>query len=220
MKQLIFALVVLLTTIACTQGVHWKLIKSFGQVPTGFQNGAFGIIGDTWVYFEGYDNRPCFNPGCPSVMSHNTFHGKRVNATHVRWTQVFPIDSPPNMTVFSGYTTLKAHRKLLICGGVNVNTFQEFQGCWLYDPDTITWTQIFDSYPNPGARLVGGLTYALGKAWVFGGGEIDFSHYPLIVFTDLNDLWSLNIHTGTWTLINPDAPNNTLPYQSTFPHQV
>ena len=93
---------------------------------------------------------------------------------------------------------------------------------WVYDPNTAKWTWMSGSNTRGSAGTYGavgatgvpaardsGMTWAdtNGNLWLYGGVFTDPNSASPPVF--LNDLWSYNISSGQWTLVNDSSPGTT-----------
>ncbi len=93
--------------------------------------------------------------------------------------------------VYGGYTNDAVN-------GTGIFTPENYLGdLWRFDLDTETWEQlVFDEAGGPGhrdnAKLIA--DEENDRIWLFGGSKFDG--------TTLSDLWSFDLHTGTWTRVD------------------
>ena len=131
------------------------------------------------------------------------------NLTGNNWTkQVQPTTPPARGLCAMSYD--ERHREMVLFGGGQMGIYHG--DTWIYDLDTNNWTNMSPS-TSPSAREGSAMVYdsAYGEMVLFGGENR---------VGTLNDTWTYNLSTNTWTILNPltsppTAWNHAMAYDST-----
>jgi N-acetylneuraminic acid mutarotase len=115
------------------------------------------------------------------------------------WTNMAPLVAPFGLLGAEMVYDAESDRMILF-GGLDVETFEPFDDTWTYDLNSNTWSKM-DPEVSPPARNFPAMAYddSADRVILFGG-------YP-----SLNDTWSYDFNTDTWEPMEPaDKPSRRL----------
>ncbi len=115
------------------------------------------------------------------------------------WHHIIPSGTPPSPRMDGGAAYDEATNRMLVFGGRPGSGFTNEVWALDLEPGSEKWTRLSPGGNGPSARA--GFAYAQGGQKLFVSCGWDGSNY-------YNDLYALDIHSLTWSLINPggDAP--------------
>jgi N-acetylneuraminic acid mutarotase len=105
-------------------------------------------------------------------------------------------------------------RRLIFFGGVGAASTESIldvaNDCWLFNPDSLTWSELEQNGLWPSPRRCVGVTSVDSGMYLWGGSGITGSSEGLR-YDFLNDWWHLNIATRAWTLLRPTDDHRISP---------
>ena len=128
-----------------------------------------------------------------------------------QWEQLTTSGPTPPIRCFHSAVVARTQNRLYVFAGGGNGAFQGpfYDDLWYLDLGTNTWTQVAQSSPWPPARIRPGLDYdASGERLVmFGGHDNGFPSQGDL--GPVNDLWTFDIGTETWTVLRTGDQFNT-----------
>ncbi len=163
-------------------GTDWAIITTTTQQPNAVYGMAMVYDGSRIVLFGGS------NADDVALAETWSFNG-------TNWAQLTPAASPPAR---SGHKMVEdlASGDIYLFGGNDGVTY--YNDLWLFDGSS--WSQVIISGQSPPARTLHGLAYdtSNGTILIFGGRSSTGAF--------LNDIWSFDVGTNTWTEITASGP--------------
>jgi len=138
-------------------------------VPVECSPGATDFVGETWA----------FKPTCDGFVRVETATAPTVRGRHTA-----SLDQDQDRMII--------HGGRFRSGGSGPYTL--YGDAWALDLKTDTWSQLSNGADGPSARSNHAAEIAQGQLWVFGGNDSADG----AVFNPRNDLWSLDLESGTW----------------------
>jgi len=174
---------------------------------------VFAGVGETWLYEPGAAAwerdaipGPAFAAGSRSaydaesqriVLVSSDGSTWALDVESAAWTKMAPAASPPARG-WGGVAYDRSVDRVVLFGGVDAAN-EHLADTWTYDYDTDTWTEVNVTAAPPG-RTYSAMTYdPIGRrALLFGGANGEWE-----AETVLDDMWSLDTATATWTRLSP-----------------
>lgn len=113
--------------------------------------------------------------------------------TNNAWSQFTPAGGPPNVRYGVGYAFDPVARDLVTFAGFTNQG--RFDDVWRFNDQALTWTDVSPGL-GPGERCLHAACYdAVGHRMIMFAGQNNFG--------PLDDLWTLDLNTDTWTELTP-----------------
>jgi N-acetylneuraminic acid mutarotase len=115
---------------------------------------------------------------------------------HDIWTKLSPSGDLPSARNSHCMVYVSTSGKVILFGGMNIDSDAYFGDTWTYDPAANTWTNLKPAGEVPSARAYHAMVYdsASGKVILFGG--MDSATFQ-------NDTWTYDPAANTWTNLKP-----------------
>ena len=115
------------------------------------------------------------------------------------WTKRHPAVSPSARSYYAMAYDAKADRMVLF-GGENANSNENFGDTWVYSFGTNRWTQMHPT-KSPPARFYSVMAYdSVRDRMLLFGGAADSNETPL------DDMWAYDLRRDTWSELKPSCP--------------
>ena len=172
----------------------WTELKPSGDTPSvrAGQCMVYDTKNDQVILFGGTDSA--------SFFADTWAYSPGANA----WKNLNPSDLVPSGRVAMAMVYDAASGKVVMFGGIEKGGAL-LADTWLYDPGANAWTQVTATGTGPSARGGHAMVYepATGKVLLFGGKDDSGV---------LNDTWTFDVATTTWTRLEPANGSPTARY--------
>jgi N-acetylneuraminic acid mutarotase len=171
----------------------WTELKPSGDGPSvrAGQCMVYDAKNDQVIMFGGTDSTALF--------ADTWAYSPSVNA----WKNLNPSGQVPSGRAAMAMVYDPASGKVVMFGGIEKNAL--LGDTWIYDPGTNAWTEVTTTGAGPSARGGHAMVYepATGKVLLFGGKDDSGV---------LNDTWTFDVATTTWTRLEPANGSPTARY--------
>lgn len=191
-------LVALLSLFSVINAVSISLEPQTGDVPVPHAGGTMAVSNGKLVKLFGFYE--CFDVAYCEFIYEDAVYERDIDDPSGKWEKFTPTGPGPEPRVFTIANTDESDGSIVIFGGnkynAQFNQLETFDDVWKYFPSTHRWRQVRTRNDGPGKRTGAYGRIKDGNLIIFGGIDENFVSH--------NDVWSLNIRTRTWTLLDAD----------------